>query len=142
MLSEITFWPLIFGMFTAVVTAVVAAVTYTYQKSVDRKNSLVETRRTLYRNYMSYLIRSITDRSVELHTSYDAVMLELTIVGTDDVIFAVGEFNQYANRVSQEDRDNEHMKSLIAKIVLCMRKDCFSKTELDLDTIRATLPFR
>ena len=125
-----------------IIAACIGVYGYSRQKKLELDKSLVETRRTLYRSYLSYLTASTDDRSAEARSKYLSVMAEMNVVGTDDVIFALSELTQYHNKVSLEDRDNETMKSLIAKIVLCMRNDCFSQSKLDLDTAKTLLPFR
>ena len=124
-----------------IAAACIAVYGYGRQKKVELEKSLIETRRTLYRSYLSYLTTSTEDRSPENRSKYLAVRAELSVVGTDDVLFALSEFTQYTTKNSVEKRDNEMMKSLVAKIVLSMRKDCFSQSKLDLDTAKATLPF-
>ena len=67
----------------------------------------------------------------------------MNVVATDEVMFAIGEFRQYmTNDVGPETRNGETIKALVAKIVLRMRKDCFSESQLDIDTTKKLLPLR
>jgi hypothetical protein len=135
-------WEVAIPQLGIICAATIAVWGYSRQKKVELEKSLVETRRTLYRNFLTSLTFSISDRTPEAHTKYLTASAELNVVATDDVLFAIGEFQQYANRTPIENRDNDTMKALIAKIVLRMRKDCFERSKLDINTAKELLPFR
>ncbi len=129
-------WPAI----AILLTAISAAIVYWAQKAADRKSALIELRRTAYRDYLVHLTK-LAD-STTSQTAYNSLVAELNVIGTDDVLFAIGEFNQYMNGIDSAKRQPEIYKKLIAKIVLRMRKDCFSESTLDIHTAAMLLPFK
>jgi hypothetical protein len=135
-------WEVVIPQLGIIFAATIAVWGYSKQKKVELEKSLVETRRTLYRNFLTSLTLSTRDQTPEAHAKYLAASAELNVVATDDVLFAVGEFQKYANVTPQEKRDNDTMKVLIAKVALQMRKDCFEKSKLDINIAKELLPFR
>jgi hypothetical protein len=130
-------WEVVIPQLGIIFAATIAVWGYSKQKKVELEKSLVETRRTLYRNFLTSLTLSTRDQTPETHAKYLAASAEL-----NDVLFAVGEFQKYANVTPQEKRDNDTMKVLIAKVALQMRKDCFEKSKLDINIAKELLPFR
>jgi hypothetical protein len=134
-------WAAIIASVALLLSAIVAVLGYERQKSADLKASLVETQRGAYRNFLTQLPK-LANSSPEIQEEYYKAVADLNLVASDYVVFCVGEFSQYMNGTAPEKRDPKVYKKLIAKIAINMRKDCFKETELSLDTIAETLPFR
>ena len=124
-----------------IAAASIAVFGYGRQKQLELDKSLIELRRSIYREFIA-LVPSMSDGTEETRLKYIKLVSELNVVGTDDVMFAIGEFMQYMNDTKVESRESTTIKALIAKIVLRMRKDCFSASKLDITIIKALLPLR
>jgi hypothetical protein len=144
MADSSSWWPAIVILLTAAVTAISASTVYWAQKAADRKSALIELRRSIYREFIS-LVPQLGDKAKETQAKYFKLVAEMNVVATDDVLFAVGEFTKYLqtnNARSDGQLDDEKVKTLVAKIVLRMRKDCFSASKLDIEITKKLLPFR
>ena len=134
-------WELLMPQAGLIVAASIAIWGYGRQKNAELEKSLVEVRRSTYRSYLAHLPK-LSAASTESRLTYNSLVAELTVIATDEVMFAIGEFTQYMNGVEPTKRQVDVYKTLIAKIVLRMRKDCFSQSQLDLKTTTALLPIQ
>jgi hypothetical protein len=144
MVDSSAWWPAIAILLTSAVTAISAATVYWAQKAADRKSALIELRRSIYREFIS-LIPQLADNTKDTQAKYLKLVAEMNVVATDDVLFAIGEFTKYMitnNARSGGQVDGETAKTLVAKIVLRMRKDCFSASKLDIEITKQLLPLR
>ena len=124
-----------------IIAACIAVYGYGRQKQLELDKGLIELRRAIYREFIS-LVPRLADGTEETRSKYIKIVSEMNVVATDEVMFAIGEFMQYMNGTSIEKRDNATIKALIAKIVLRMRKDCFSASKLDISITKELLPLR
>jgi hypothetical protein len=124
-----------------IIASCIAVYGYGRQKQLELHKGLIELRRSTYREFIS-LVPRLSDGTEETRSKYIQLVSEMNVVATDEVMFAIGEFMQYMNGKSIEQRDNTTIKSLIAKIVLRMRKDCFSASKLDIAITKELLPLR
>jgi hypothetical protein len=131
-------------LLVAVLSLVGAAGTYSYQRKVDRKSALVEIRRTAYRNYLgAFMAMSDSPDNVEdIRRKYYQSEVELLIVGSDPVIQAVGKLSGFyaATNDDRFNRDASEVRHLVAEICKAMRVDCFEKSNLSIEEIRALVP--
>jgi hypothetical protein len=127
-----------FGLLAAAALAIWG---YKKQKYSDLNASLTEMRREAYRKFLAQLPK-LASSSPEQQTEYYISVADLNLIASDFVLRCVGEFSKYMNGTAQSGRDPEIYKKLIAKIAINMRKDCFEKTELGIETMAETLPFR
>lgn len=138
MSSEVTV--AIISTFGLVIAAGLAIWGFSWQKSNELEKSLIELRRDAYRSFLEHL-PNLGAGTRESRDKYNSLVSDLTVVGSDDVLYAVGEFTQYFRGTLPSDRKPDVYKKLIAKIVMRMRRDCFSQTKLDLDTTSNLIPF-
>ena len=114
---------------------------YNRQKRSDLNASLVEQKRQAYRKFLA-LLPQVAQVAPNVLIEYNQVVADLNLVASDFTLICIGEFNQYMFGTNGKTRDPEVYKKLLAKIAINMRKDCFEKTDLTLETIANTLPFR
>ncbi|WFU09198.1 hypothetical protein QA646_18325 [Rhizobium sp. CB3090] len=121
-----------------------AAITYTYQRNVDRKTTLMELRRKAYRDYLrAFLLMTGTpERDEEIQNSLLAAEFELLVVGSDQVVKCVGALSQYYAETNHDrfNRSGSKVRSLVAEVCRAMRQDCFEGTDLSIDEIQAIVP--
>ena len=121
-----------------------AALTYAYQRQVDRRNALVEIRRDAYRRYLNAFM-SMSDspeRIEDIRRAYYQSEVELLIVGSDLVIQRVGALSRFYAETNEDrfNRDVQETRRLVADVCSAMRADCFEKTNLSIDEIKAIVP--
>jgi hypothetical protein len=75
-------------LIVATVSIVGAAITYAYQKRVDRKSALVELRRSAYREYIKSFMAMTnnTNGDKAISNQFNLVELHMLVVGSDEVI--------------------------------------------------------
>jgi hypothetical protein len=131
-------------LLVAVLSIIGAAATYTYQKKVDRKSALVEMRRLAYRNYLSaFMAMSDSPNRVDdIRRALYQSEVELLVVGSDLVVQAVGKLSGFYAATNDErfNRDGSEVRRLVAEICKAMRADCFEKSNLSIEEIRALVP--
>jgi hypothetical protein len=128
----------------AVLSVMGAAATYAYQKRVDRRSALVEIRRAAYRNYLNAFM-AMTDSPEpfeDIRRKYYQSEVELLVVGSDLVIQAAGDLSNFyaATNHDRFNRDGSEVRRLVAEICKAMRADCFEKSKLSIEEIRAIVP--
>jgi hypothetical protein len=121
------------------IAACIAVYGYGRQKQLELDKGLVELRRSTYREFIS-LIPNLSDRTRDTQTNYFKLVSEMNVVATDEVLSAIGEFTKYMTEKRDDPLDGEMVKTLIGKIVLSMRKDCFSASKLDIEIVKKLLP--
>jgi len=128
----------------AVLPIVGAAGTYAYQRKADRKSALVEIRRAAYRNYLnSFMAMSDTPEAMDdIRRKYYQAETELLVVGSDAVIQRVGALSRFYAITNHDrfNRDASEVRKLVAEVSRAMRDDCFEKTNLSIDDIKALVP--
>jgi hypothetical protein len=124
-----------------ILAACIAVYGYGRQKQLELDKGLVELRRATYREFIA-LVPRLSDGTEDTRAKYIKLVSEMNVVATDEVMFAIGEFTKYMNVSNAEHRDNATIKALLAKIVLRMRKDCFSASKLDINLAKELLPIR
>ncbi|PYB77856.1 hypothetical protein [Rhizobium wuzhouense] len=121
-----------------------AAGTYAYQKIVDRNSALIEMRRAAYRNYLGAFIAmsDSPERVEDVRRKYYQAEVELLVVGSDQVIQAVGKLSNFyaATNHDRFNRDAAEVRRLVAEICKAMRADCFEESNLSIEEIRAIVP--
>lgn len=138
---ELVVWiPLV----VAIVTALAGVCAYGWNKRLDRKHALLELRRLAYRNYLSsFMAMSDSPEMIdEVRRRLYQSEVELLIVGSDAVVQAVGKLSNFYATTNDDrfNRDAAEVRRLIANICMTMRADCFEKTDLSIDEIRALVP--
>jgi hypothetical protein len=122
-----------------IIAACIAVYGYGRQKQLELDKGLIESRRSIYREFIS-LVPRLSDGTKDTQSKFIQLVSEMNVVATDEVLFAIGEFRKYMTDGNIEQRDGTKIKSLIAEIVLKMRKDCFSASKLDVSTTKELLP--
>ena len=133
-------------LWIAVLTIIGAAVSYAYQRRVDRVSALVEMRRQAYRNYLGAFM-SMSDspeRVEEIRRTYYQSEVDLLVVGSDEVAKRVGALSRFYSETNDDrfNRDANEVRRLVAEICRAMRQDCFEQTELTIDEIQALVPIK
>ena len=123
-----------------IIASCIAVYGYGRQKQLELDKGLVELRRSIYREFIT-LVPQLSDGTKETQSKFVQLTSEMNVVATDDVLFAIGKFRKYMTDRNIEQRESTIIKSLIAEIVLQMRKDCFSASKLDIVTTKELLPF-
>jgi len=128
----------------AAMSVVGAAATYAYQRKVDRRSALIELRRTAYRNYLNaFMAMSDSPERIEdIRRNYYQSEIDLLVIGSDEVIQQVGMLSQFYASTNHDrfNRDSAEVRRLVAEICKTMRADCFEKTSLSTDEIKALVP--
>lgn len=131
-------------MLVAILTITGAALTYTYQRSVDRRTALVELRRTAYRNYLhAFMAMSDSpDRFDDIRRAYYSAEVDLLVVGSDGVVKSVGALSKFYADTNADrfNRDVNTVRRLVAEVCQSMREDCFEKSALTIDDVKALVP--
>jgi hypothetical protein len=121
-----------------------AAITYTYQRRVDRKTALIELRRKAYRDYLRAFL-SMTDsneRDEKIRHDLLEAEFELLVIASDRVIKEIGALSQYYSETNDDrfNRNAPKVRALVAEVCRAMRQDCFERTDLTIDEIQAVVP--
>lgn len=128
----------------AVLSVAGAAGTYAYQRRVDRKSALVEMRRAAYRNYLTafFAMSDSPEMVDDIRRRYYQSEVDLLVVGSGSVIQTAGKLSNYyaATNHDRFNRDAAEVRRLVAEICKAMRADCFEKSKLSIDEIRAIVP--
>jgi hypothetical protein len=128
----------------AALSIIGAAITYAYQRRVDRRSALVEIRRSAYRNYLnSFMAMSDSPERIEdVRRAYYQSEVELLVVGSDSVVQSVGALSRFYTETNEDrfDRDAKEVRRLVAEVCRAMRSDCFEKTDLSITEIQALVP--
>ena len=128
----------------AVLTIVRASATYAYQRRIDRRNALVELRRSAYRNYLSaFMAMSDSPETIEdIRRSYYQAEVELLVVGSDQVIEKVGALSRFYGDTNDDrfNRSAGEVRRLVAEVCKSMRADCFERSNLAISEIQALVP--
>jgi hypothetical protein len=119
-------------------TAIAGVATYWYQRYVDRKNSLIDLRRQVYRSYLDALIKYGDAPSQKTLTAHNIHRLDLVVIASDVVMQKVGSFSNYMR--DNQIREPAVYRQLLADIIFSMRKDCFEKSKLETKQIMSVLP--
>lgn len=131
-------------LLATMVTAIVGVIAYAWNKRVDRRNALIELRRTAYRNYLnSFMALSFNpDQINDVRRKLYQSEVELLIVGSDAVVQAVGKLSSFyaVTNHDRSNRDGSEVRRLVANVCMTMRADCFEKTDLSLEEIKALVP--
>jgi hypothetical protein len=121
----------------AVLTIAGAAITYAYQRMVDRRNQLVELRRTAYQELLISLQSYLESRSEADRVSFSIARTRAFLVASDAVAMAAGSFVAAALKRDGAAPDGAAVLDRYAAMVIAMRRDCFEKTELsNADIVR------
>jgi hypothetical protein len=121
-----------------------AAVTYAYQKRVDRQTTLLEMRRSTYRIYLQAFYAMTDNRNgvKEIIDEHLRLKSDLMLVGSDRVIQSVGALSRYYSDTNSNgpDRDLTTVKNLVANLIIAMRADCFESSGLKFEEIQTLVP--
>ncbi|MCJ8507796.1 hypothetical protein MUU53_07700 [Rhizobium lemnae] len=138
---EIAAW---IPLLVALLTALAGVFAYSWNKRVDRKHALLELRRVAYRNYLnSFMAMSDSPQGVdEIRRRLYQSEVELLVVGSDTVVQAVGKLSNFYAITNNDrfNRDAAEVRRLVANVCMSMRADCFEKTDLSIEEIRALVP--
>jgi len=128
----------------AVLTIGGAAVTYAYQRTVDRRNALVELRRAAYRDYLAAFLdmSNSSEWVAEITNRHNKAEIDLLVVGSDRVVQQVGDLHRYYSETNHDrfNRDAENVRRLVAQVAKAMRSDCFEESNLSIDQISDLVP--
>jgi hypothetical protein len=131
-------------LFVTVLTIIGAAVTYAYQRIVDRKTALMELRRTAYREYLtSFMAMSNNvDSDKAVSNRFIVVETDFLVVGSDEVIKKAGALSTYYYETNNDrfNRDVPTTRRLVADVCKAMRADCFEKSLLTTAEIQLLVP--
>lgn len=141
MITELTPWmPLVL----VCLTALTALTGYAWNKKVDRRHALIETRRIAYRSYLNaFMAMSDSPESIrDIRRNFYQSEVELLVVGSDLVIQAIGKLSGFyaATNDDRLNRSASEVRRLVAEVCKAMRADCFEKSNLSIEEIRALVP--
>ena len=131
------------AVIVALLTLIGGFFTYSFQRRTDRRNQLIEIRRTAYRAYLSALMDQISSPTTEALNHLLKCEFELFAVASDATIRKIGEFSNYMIATSYDNRDKRDRslhKRQLAEVLLAMRNDCFEKTQLSVEEASQLLP--
>jgi hypothetical protein len=133
------------AIFAAMLTLVSGLFTYSFQRRADRRNQLIEIRRTAYRAYLSALMDQINAPTKDTLNLLLKCEFELFAVASDTTIRKIATFANYMIATSYENknkRDHALHKQQLAEVLLAMRNDCFEKTRLSIEEASQLLPMQ
>lgn len=127
-------------IFVAALSIAGAAATYAYQRKVDRKASLIENRRTLYRDF----IISIVDVAESVNgvaeiKVFRKKLVEVHLFGSDEVIRATDNFTCLYRTENPSSADKIEKFALLEA---AMRRDCYESTDIGPEELQAMLPVK
>ena len=128
----------------SVLTVILGAITYLFQKRRDRFEDLIKTRRSEYRKWIQNLYNILATDKPNALLDFNMSTNDLFLFASDAVMLAVGEFKKYMSKTSPggEERNMKTVGALLANVVEQMRNDCFEKTNLPNTAIREILPIQ
>ena len=122
----------------AAVAAIAGLITYTYQKWLDRRNALVDLRRTAYQDLLVSLQTHLHTRTAASLAALGSARAKAFIVASDDVAKATGDFFEASINGLSEPTNGDQVLAAYARMAIAMRKDCFERTRLgDAEVIAA-----
>lgn len=131
-------------LLVSVITVIGAVAAYIVQKSIDRRNALIEMRRKCYRDFLvAFIAMSDSPEAVEdIRRKLYQAELDLLVVGSDRVVRAVGALSRFYAETNADrfNRDAAHVRLLVAEICQAMRIDCFEKSSLSVAEVQALVP--
>jgi len=123
-----------------------AALTYLWQKKLDRRNEFLQQRRKAYTALIVALNRQITNQSVSNLVQLNEARAECFLVSSDEVAKSTGRFFHATKKVANEEKlqgsanDPKGMLKYYAEMVLSMRHDCFEKSNLNIAETMEFMP--
>ncbi len=135
-IADLTPW---MPLFVAILTIVVGWVGYSRNKSVDRRNTLIEMRRSVYRDFLMSLPEAVNPDSKDGLVNYQKRKVELSLIASDRVLMAAYAFTDL---FSGGGGDQELRALRFAELQKAMRDDVYEATELGIDDLKKLAPFR
>jgi hypothetical protein len=126
----------------ATLTILGGFITYAFQRTKDRREDLIKTRRSEYRKWVQSIYELPHDPDGSNLNRFNQATNDLLLFASDEVMRAVGEFKNYMANTGpgRSERDMREAGRLLAKVMQEMRKDAFEGTKLNGDEIRKILP--
>ncbi len=115
-----------------------AAATYAYQRRVDRQVSLIEDRRSLYRDFIISIVDVAESNNGATEIGkYKRKLVEVHLFGSDEVIRATADFT-CLNQIKTSSPSDKAAK--FAFLEAAMRRDCYESTDIDAQELQTMLP--
>lgn len=137
--------PAVIGGLATIVAAIIAVFggswAYRRQRNIDHDYELRNERRRVYQDFMVSLVTASRGDG----TAHLRARLEAGLIGSTEVIKAIGDYNKYTDETGPETsnpRDPEVFTPLLANVLIKMREDVFDKSELDPEQYGKLLPFK
>ncbi|MDD9719149.1 hypothetical protein PVW51_00500 [Sulfitobacter sp. PR48] len=123
----------------ALVASAFGSAAYLYQKSVDRKEALIEKRRTAYEAMLSALYHFDFRERARGTEQYDKARLQLALLASDDVLRALSMVHE-GTHVDGDGIGPEDLNQRSVDLVCAMREDVFESTKISGSDLEYILP--
>ena len=127
-----------------VITMLGGIVAYAIQKSIDRRNTIASLRRDFYSEFLdTWLMRHKGKSTPEIESRYSSLRLRLYVISSDEVIrsfYEVSSFMDNTRGRALNISEAEALKTLLAKMILEIRKECYEKSRLHIDEVSNFMP--
>ena len=123
-------------------TGLIAIITYSFQKYLDRRNDLVALKRKKYMVFLEVFVSPSLTNDKKEWLQYHVLANEFPLYASDDVIKSFAKFQEYCGKTAgMGTRDETTYKNLFSELLMSMRKDCFDKVTLTNEELVAQLTF-
>lgn len=118
---------------------------YREQRAIDRKEEVTKRQREEYERYLTAFWDVQRFAHTEHHQQalaiYQTARDNLLFYASDEGLLRVNKFHKYiVDRPTNDERDEDEVKTLYARMVIALRKDCYGKTDLTVDQIKPSNP--
>jgi hypothetical protein len=136
------FWISITPLLIAALTLASGFFAYSFNKRIDREHSLIELRRTAYKNLLVSIIDvADTNNEKEALKAHHKNLLEVFILGSDEVVGALSDFVQsFVSANSSENATDR--KEKFVKLARAMKSDGYEETQLSDEQLKRFVPLR
>lgn len=127
-------------LLVTVVAGISGLVGYAWQRSIDRRNALIELRRKEYAALLDQLVRTFI--SPDTVPEFNAMRMRLAAIASDQVLRKLSELAMHTSKTRGLSRPDsvKEFKNHLAELIIAMRIDCFEMTTLDPNELSAILP--
>jgi hypothetical protein len=127
-------------LLVTLVAGICGLVGYAWQKSVDRRNALIELRRKEYPALLEQLVRAFS--SPDALSELNVTRMRFAVIASDEVLRQLSELAKHTVETEglRKLGSRRKFKEILATLIVEMRRDCFERTKLESGEMSAFLP--
>ncbi|MEH6739637.1 MAG: hypothetical protein V7695_13950 [Sulfitobacter sp.] len=122
-----------------VVGVVGAALLYTFQRSIDRAEIMLEEKKDAYRCFLDALFEHAEHRTAETRKSFDKSKIKMLLVAPDKIIKELVSLQEMAT-MDMDATGPGDVHNAATRLILVMRKDCFDGSTLISEELDYVVP--